>query len=79
MKVIIGLLVAGFLVAYSVGTLLSAGKQLARGASTGLDVPLSILSIAIALALVFSLGQEFPYIQPFDWAWSLLEKRRPIE
>jgi len=79
MKVVIGLLVAGFLIAYSVGTLLSAGKRLARGGSTGLDIPLSILSIAVALALFFSLGQQFAYIEPFDWAWSLLEKRRPIE
>ena len=76
-QVILGVLVIGFLITYALAATHHAGKKAEKGVSAGLEIPQAIISIMIALGVAFSLGQEFPYVQIFDWFHSLMDTRQP--
>jgi len=76
-QVTLGVLVIGFLITYALAATHHAGKKSEKGMSAGLEIPQAIISIVVALGIAFSLGQELPYVQLFEWFHSLMGKRQP--
>ena len=76
-QVILGALVIGFLISYGLSVTYHVGKRAEKGMSLGLEIPQAIICIMIALGIAFSLGQELPYVQMFDWFHSIMALRQP--
>lgn len=76
-QVTLGALVIGFLITYALVLTYHVGKRAEKGMSLGLEIPQAIICIMIALGIAFSLGQELPYVQMFDWFHSIMALRQP--
>jgi len=76
-QVTLGVLAIGFLVAYALSATHHAGRKAERGMSAGLEITQAIISIVVAFGIAFSLGQELPYVQLFEWFHSFMNKRQP--
>jgi cellobiose-specific phosphotransferase system component IIC len=76
-KMTIGGLVIAFFVTYALAATYHVGKEAEKGMSLGSEILQAVISIMIALGVAFSLGQELPYVQLFEWFHSLMDKRQP--
>lgn len=76
-QVTLGVLAIGFLVAYALSATHHAGRKAERGVSAGLEITQAIIGIMVAVGIAFSLGQELPYVQMFDWFHSIMALRQP--
>jgi hypothetical protein len=76
-KMVLGGLIIGVLVAYALAATYAAGRKSERGGSKTTGVPGSVVCILIALGVAFSLGQAFPYVELFNWFHSLMALRQP--